>query len=119
MFKTILKNIHTLVLHGLVVQSHDYISCNTSQLLWVQFSSVFRKREEEQRRREAVQQVSVATVEKRKAPLVRAEPEKLSLENLTMDDAVLEVKKSSKAERTKSKEERHKGTRVHKCLKLR
>ncbi|XP_019126312.2 inversin isoform X2 [Larimichthys crocea] len=59
-----------------------------------------KKREEEQRRREAVQQISLAAAEKRRVPLVRTDPEKISL-----------VPKSSKAERTKSKEERHK---VHK-----
>ncbi|XP_062278125.1 inversin isoform X2 [Scomber scombrus] len=70
-----------------------------------------KKREEEQRRREAVQRV--ATVEKRKVSVVRAEQEKLSLvniiENLSMNDSVVETKKTSKPERTKSKEERHKG----------
>ncbi|XP_068998975.1 inversin [Embiotoca jacksoni] len=74
-----------------------------------------KKREEEQRRREAVQQVSVASVEKRKVSLVRAEQEKISLvniiEDLSMNDSVVETKKSSKVQRTKSKEERHK---VHK-----
>lgn len=74
-----------------------------------------KKREEELRRREAVQQVSVAADEKRRVPLVRTEQEKLSLvnilEDLSMNDSVVETKKSSKAERTKSKEERHK---VHK-----
>ncbi|XP_049903241.1 inversin isoform X1 [Epinephelus moara] len=69
-----------------------------------------KKREEEQRRREAVQRVSVVAAEKRRAPLVRAEQEKLSLvniiEDLTMNDSVVETKKSSRAERTKSKEER-------------
>ncbi|XP_070768341.1 inversin [Enoplosus armatus] len=71
-----------------------------------------KKREEEQRRREAVQQVSVAPAEKWRVPLVRTEQEKLSLaniiEDLSMNDSVVETKKSSKAERTKSKEERHK-----------
>ncbi|XP_039972970.1 inversin isoform X2 [Xiphias gladius] len=71
-----------------------------------------KKREEEQRRREAVQQVSVSTSEKWKVSLVRAEQEKLSLvniiEDLSMNDSVVETKKSSKAERTRSKEERHK-----------
>ncbi len=77
---------------------------------------VFRKREEEQRRREAVQQVSAATAEKRRVPLVRTEQEKLSLvnmiEDLSMNDSVVDTRKSSKAERTKSKVERHKGTKV-------
>ncbi|XP_054477413.1 inversin isoform X2 [Anoplopoma fimbria] len=69
-----------------------------------------KKREEEQRRRKAVQQVSVATAEKRRVPVVRTEQEKLSLvniiEDLSMNDSVVETKKSSKDERTKSKEER-------------
>ncbi|KAL6109182.1 invs [Pungitius sinensis] len=69
-----------------------------------------KKREEEQRRRKAVQQVSVASAEKRRVPVVRAEQEKLSLvniiEDLSMNDSVVESKKSSKAERAKSKEER-------------
>uniref|UniRef100_A0A3B4UFA4 Inversin n=1 Tax=Seriola dumerili TaxID=41447 RepID=A0A3B4UFA4_SERDU len=73
-----------------------------------------KKREEEQRRREAVQQVSVSAAEKRKVSLMRAEQEKISLvstmEDLSMNDSVVETKKSSKAERAKSKEERHKGT---------
>lgn len=68
---------------------------------------MFRKREEEQRRREAVQQISLAAAEKRRVPLVRTDPEKISL-----------VPKSSKAERTKSKEERHKGTNVPKFLQF-
>ncbi|XP_018541672.1 inversin isoform X2 [Lates calcarifer] len=71
-----------------------------------------KKREEEQRRREAVQQVSVSAAEKRKVSLARAEQEKLPLvnimEDLSMNDSVVETKKSSKPERTKSKEERHK-----------
>jgi len=74
---------------------------------------VFRKREEEQRRKEAVQQVSVATAEKRRVALGRAEQEKLSLvnniEDLTMNDSVVETKKLSKAERKKTKEEKQKG----------
>ncbi|XP_035529073.1 inversin [Morone saxatilis] len=68
-----------------------------------------KKREEEQRRRGAVQQVSVATAEKRRVPLGRTEQEKTSLvniiEDLSMNDSMVETKKS-KAERTKSKEER-------------
>ncbi|KAI3360486.1 hypothetical protein L3Q82_002370 [Scortum barcoo] len=71
-----------------------------------------KKREEEQRRREAVQQVFMASAEKRRVSLLRTEQEKLSLinmiEDLSMNDSVVETKKSSKAERTKSKEERHK-----------
>ena len=74
---------------------------------------MFRKREEEQRRKEAVQQVSVATAEKRRVALGRAEQEKLSLvnniEDLTMNDSVVETKKLSKAERKKTKEEKQKG----------
>lgn len=74
---------------------------------------MFRKREEEQRRREAVQQVSA---EKRRVSLVRAEQETISLvniiEDLTMNDSAAETKKASKAERTKSKVERYKGTNV-------
>lgn len=80
---------------------------------------VFRKREQEQRRREAEQQVSV---EKWRVPLVRAEQDTISLvniiEDLTMNDSVVETKKSSKAERTKSKVERHKGTIVQKFLQI-
>ncbi|XP_068592214.1 inversin [Cebidichthys violaceus] len=67
-----------------------------------------KKREEEQRRRKAVQQVS--TAEKRRVPVVRTEQEMLSLvniiEDLSMNDSVVETKKSSKAEHAKSKEER-------------
>lgn len=63
-----------------------------------------------------------ATAEKRRVSLVKAEQEKLSLvsiiEDLSMNDSLMETKKSSKAERSKSKEERHKGTEVEKCLKL-
>uniref|UniRef100_A0A4W6CIY8 Inversin n=1 Tax=Lates calcarifer TaxID=8187 RepID=A0A4W6CIY8_LATCA len=81
-----------------------------------------KKREEEQRRREAVQQVSVSAAEKRKVSLARAEQEKLPLvnimEDLSMNDSVVETKKSSKPERTKSKEERHKGTNMQRSLKL-
>lgn len=80
---------------------------------------MFRKREQEQRRREAEQQ---ASAEKWRAPLVRAEQETSSLVNivevLTMKDSVVEAKKSSKAERTKSKVERQKGTIVKKFLKV-
>ncbi|XP_034409004.1 inversin isoform X2 [Cyclopterus lumpus] len=69
-----------------------------------------KKRGEEQRRRKAVQQVSLATAEKRRVPVVRTEQEKLSLgniiEDLSLNDSVGETKKSSKAERAKSKEER-------------
>ncbi|KAG7464357.1 inversin isoform X1 [Solea senegalensis] len=72
-----------------------------------------KKREEEQRRREAVQQeVPVSTAEKRKVSLVRDEQNQLSLvntvESLSMNDSVVETRKSSKAEYTRSKEERHK-----------
>uniref|UniRef100_UPI0037E834DE inversin n=1 Tax=Semicossyphus pulcher TaxID=241346 RepID=UPI0037E834DE len=69
-----------------------------------------KKREEEQRRREAVQQVSAASPEKRRVPLVKTEQERLSLvnvmEDLSMNESVVDTKKS-----TKTKEERHK---VHK-----
>ncbi|XP_008288140.1 inversin isoform X2 [Stegastes partitus] len=73
-----------------------------------------KKREEEHRRREAVQQVSAAAAaaEKRKVPLVRSEQEKLCLvnimEDLSINDSLVETKKTCRAERTKSKEERHK-----------
>lgn len=54
--------------------------------------------------------------------MVRAEQETISLvniiEDLTMNDSVVETKKSSKAERTKSKVERHKGTIVQKFLQV-
>uniref|UniRef100_A0A8D3BAC2 Inversin n=1 Tax=Scophthalmus maximus TaxID=52904 RepID=A0A8D3BAC2_SCOMX len=77
-----------------------------------------KKREEEQRRRGSVQQISVSTAEKRKVSLVRAEQEKLSLvnmmEDLSTNDSVVETKESSKAERTRGKEERHKGTNMQK-----
>ncbi|XP_063735953.1 inversin isoform X2 [Eleginops maclovinus] len=67
-----------------------------------------KKREEEQRRRGAVQRVSVDVAEKRRGPLVRTEQDKLVniIEDLSINDSVVEKKKSSKAERTKSKEER-------------
>ncbi|XP_029928027.1 inversin [Myripristis murdjan] len=74
-----------------------------------------KKREEEQRRREAEQQISLASAEKRKMSPAQAEQEKLSLVNimkdLSVNDSVAEAKKSSKAERTKSKDEGHKGHR--------
>lgn len=60
-----------------------------------------------------MQQVSA---EKRRVSLVRAEQETISLvniiEDLTMNDSAAETKKASKAERTKSKVERYKGTNV-------
>ncbi|XP_075868643.1 inversin isoform X2 [Nelusetta ayraudi] len=69
-----------------------------------------KKREEEQRRRDAVQQVPVA--EKRRPPVVKPEHETNSLvnmiEDLTMSDSVAETKMPTKAERTKSKGEKHK-----------
>lgn len=69
-----------------------------------------------------MQQVSVSAAEKRKVSLARAEQEKLPLvnimEDLSMNDSVVETKKSSKPERTKSKEERHKGTNMQRSLKL-
>lgn len=59
-----------------------------------------------------MQQVSA---EKRRVSLVRTEQETISLvniiEDLTMNDSVVETK-ASKAERTKSKVERYKGTNV-------
>lgn len=77
---------------------------------------MFRKREEEQRRREAV-----STAEKWKVSLVKAEQEKLALvnimEDLSMNDSVVETKKSAKADSTKNKEERHTGTSMWKSLK--
>uniref|UniRef100_A0A3Q3LWY2 Inversin n=1 Tax=Mastacembelus armatus TaxID=205130 RepID=A0A3Q3LWY2_9TELE len=79
-----------------------------------------KKREEEQRRREAVPQVPVSAAEKRKVSLVKSEQEKLSLvniEDLSMNDSV-ETTKSSKAERMKSKEEKHKGKSMQKYLKM-
>lgn len=72
--------------------------------------SVVRKREEEQRRRGAVQQI---TVDKQTVPETRTEQKTDSLvnviENLTVRDSAGETKKSSKAERTKTKAERPKG----------
>ncbi|XP_041648854.1 inversin isoform X2 [Cheilinus undulatus] len=69
-----------------------------------------KKREEEQRRREAVQQVSATSPEKQGVPLVKTEQEKRSLvnmmEDLSMNDSVVETKKSSK-----TKEERHRAHR--------
>ncbi|KAM3614919.1 uncharacterized protein V6R79_020788 [Siganus canaliculatus] len=71
-----------------------------------------KKREEEQRRREAVQHVSVAIAEKRRVSLVKTEQEKIALVNviqdLSVNDSAVEIKKSCKAERAKSKAERHK-----------
>lgn len=75
------------------------------------FSFVLRKREEEQRRREAVQKVSVASAEKRRLASVRAEQDKSLvniIEDLSINDSVAETKKSSK-------EERHKGRSMQKC----
>lgn len=69
---------------------------------------VFRKREEEQRRREAVHQVSVNVADKQRVSVARAEQEKLALMNI--NDSLVETRKSSNDERTKTKEERHKGT---------
>lgn len=80
---------------------------------------MFRKREEEQRRREAVQQISP---DKRRVAVVRAEQEKISLvnmiEGLSLNESVVETKKPSKAERTKCKEDRHKGTNAQNFLHL-
>lgn len=76
---------------------------------------VFRKREEEQRRREAGQQDAT---DKQRVPLMRTEQEMGPLVNnigdLTMSDAAVETKKSTKDERGKSKVERHKGTCMQK-----
>lgn len=70
-----------------------------------------RKREEEQRRRDAVQRVSVA--EKQRPPVVRPEQETNSfvnmIEDLTMSDSVAETEMPTKAEGAKSKGEKHKG----------
>ncbi|XP_013860192.1 inversin [Austrofundulus limnaeus] len=63
-----------------------------------------KKREEEQRRREAVHRVSTNAADKRRVSLVKAEQEKLA--SMNINDS-LETKKSSKGERTKTKEERH------------
>ncbi|XP_076009832.1 inversin [Genypterus blacodes] len=74
-----------------------------------------KKREEEQRRRGAVQQISLVSAEKRKNSVVRADQEKPGvvkvMRELSINDSVGETKKPSKAEQTKSKDERHK---VHK-----
>lgn len=71
---------------------------------------VLRKREEEQRRRGAVQQIAV---DKQPVPVTRTQQKTDSLvnviENLTVSDSAGETKKSSKAERTKTKTERLKG----------
>ncbi|XP_055359449.1 inversin isoform X2 [Betta splendens] len=69
-----------------------------------------KKREEEQRRREAVRQGSVSTAEKWKVSPVRVEQEKRGLvniiEDLSMNDSVVEAKKSFKADSPKNKEEK-------------
>lgn len=71
---------------------------------------IYRKREEEQRRREAVHHV---TVDGQSFTLKRTEQKTDSLvdviENLTMKDSMVETKKSSKAEHTANKAERPKG----------
>ncbi|XP_068180673.1 inversin isoform X2 [Antennarius striatus] len=74
-----------------------------------------KKREEEQRRREAVHQISMATAEKQekqKGLSMNTEQEKISLvdiiEDLSMNDSIVETKKSPNAARGRSKEERHK-----------
>lgn len=65
-----------------------------------------------------MQQVPVA--EKRRPPVVKPEHETNSLvnmiEDLTMSDSVAETKMPTKAERTKSKGEKHKGTSGRKLL---
>ncbi|XP_077432596.1 inversin isoform X3 [Vanacampus margaritifer] len=73
-----------------------------------------KKREGELRRREAVQQISEATVKERKLSSETTERENLSLVNLVADlsvkDSVTDTKKTTKPER-RNKEERHKGHR--------
>lgn len=65
-----------------------------------------------------MQRVSVA--EKRRPPVVKPEQETISLvnmtEDLTMSDSVAETKMPTKAESTKSKGEKHKGTRGQNLL---
>lgn len=82
------------------------------------FSLHARKREEEQRRRDAVQRVSAA--EKQRPPVVTPEQETNSfvnmIEDLTMSDSVAETKMPTKAESAKSKGEKHKGTSGQKPL---
>ena len=107
----ILHYINHLLSKTLAVKCRDfrqeYIPQFFSQSVCV---CVFRKREEEQRRREQI------SAEKQRAPLERTEQEVISLVNivgeLTMNDSVVETKKSSKAEHNKSKVERHKGINV-------
>ncbi|KAJ4930866.1 hypothetical protein JOQ06_025169 [Pogonophryne albipinna] len=72
-----------------------------------------KRGEEEQRRREAVQLVSVDAAEKRRGPLVKTEQDQLVniIEDLSINDSVVEKKRSSKAERTRSKEERLKANK--------
>ncbi|KAM6968064.1 inversin [Aplochiton taeniatus] len=77
-----------------------------------------KKREEEQRRREAERKVSLAHVERRKVSLARAEQEQPPLASAMKELSVSargETKMSSKAERTKSKEE----TRGHRVRRSR
>ncbi|KAG7282201.1 hypothetical protein CRUP_034948 [Coryphaenoides rupestris] len=68
-----------------------------------------KEREEEQRRREAEQQISLASTEQRKTPPERVEHRRHSLANkmkgLALRDPALEPRKPSKSERLKAKEE--------------
>lgn len=61
-----------------------------------------------------MQQISLVSGEKRKNSVVRADQEKPCLvkvmKDLSINDSAGETKKSSRAEQTKSKEERHRGT---------
>lgn len=61
-----------------------------------------------------MQLVSVDAAEKRRGPSVKTEQGQLVniIEDLSINDSVVEKKRSSKAERTRSKEERLKGTKV-------
>lgn len=80
-----------------------------------------RKREEEQRRREAEQQISLARTEKQRMLLARAEQEQLSLAETMKELSVYEreagggANTASKAEQINSKEEtrKHRGTDIH------
>lgn len=79
-----------------------------------------RKREEEQRRRDAVQRVPVAN--KQLPPAVSPEQETNSfvtmIEDLTMSDSAAETKMPTRAEGVKSKGEKHKGTSGQKLLRV-
>lgn len=73
---------------------------------------MFRKREEEQRRRNAVQKILSTNTEKRKSSLVRAEIDKPFLVNIIEDLSIndSDETKKSQSETAKTKEERLKGT---------